>query len=175
MRDSEAPVEGCGILAAADDQIVGPPGEALGYACDRRLQMSRPGNAGDVARAREQTGDACREIRHEDVRVRDVDPLPAEKPGDPADEVGKRENVQRQASAIEVAAEVHRHFVMSDASCRELLGEIASRRVDDCHNLESPSRQLGTYVREPWRVTRRRSDLRDTERPTRRHARRLVR
>src|SRR5437899_11047652 len=41
VRDSEAPVEGRRILAAADDQIVGPPSEALGHACDRRLQMSR--------------------------------------------------------------------------------------------------------------------------------------
>ena len=142
--------------------------------------MPRSGDAGDVARAGEQTGHSRREIRDEDVRVGDVDSLPAQKPGDPGDDIGKRENVQRQANAIEAAAEVHRHLVMADAEGREPLGEIAFRRVDDGDDLEASPRHLGTDIREPRRAARRRGDLGDAKRPPRgglstRHARRLVR
>ncbi len=165
IRDVEAPVERGDVLAATDDQIVGPAGQALGHACDARLEMPRPCDAGDVARASKQTRKSGREIRHEDMRVRDVDSLPAENPGDPADDEWKRENVQRQAGAIEIAAEVQRHFVMTNPRCGQPAGEIAFRRVDDRDDLETSARHLGGDVREPRRTAGRSDDLGNAERP----------
>ncbi|HUJ14946.1 MAG TPA: hypothetical protein VL284_14260 [Thermoanaerobaculia bacterium] len=174
---TDLPIQRCGVFAPGDDRGVRSPCEAIGGARHTTLEMPRPDDASDVSRACEQTGEARDEVRHEYVRVSDVDALLSQQSGDPDDRERQDDQVEQKPAAIEISAEVQGNFVVANPACFQTRGKVPLGRIDDRYDLEPATRHLEADVREPRRVARCGRDLCDPKRlrRTRRWMRRGLR